>query len=160
MAYRILWLLLGGPLSRPTPPLDIKEGVLFFPMLLGNSKIYWVMSVFFSIWAQPKRIWFARVRPLRPPIGERVKRKICYQINFCKRCENARCARVSSKYLMSLSLKFCKDPCFRWGDIQLLVTMYIWCYTLNNWHFMPCHANFRLDAKISFFTSPFSLIFC
>ena len=38
---------------------------------------------------------------------------------------------VVSTYLISLSFKFRKDPCIRWGDIQLLVTMYILYYTLN-----------------------------
>ena len=31
---------------------------------------------------------------------------------------------VVSNYLMSLSLEFRKDSCFRLGDIQLLVTMF------------------------------------
>ena len=38
---------------------------------------------------------------------------------------------VANYYLVSLSFKFHKDPCIRWGDIQLLVTMYISYYTLN-----------------------------
>ena len=79
-----------------------------------------------------------------------------YEINFRKdtctqartKCLNARArvfalfarvhARIStenilvvSTYLRSLSFKFCKDLCIRWGDIQLLVTMYISYYTLN-----------------------------
>ena len=43
---------------------------------------------------------------------------------------------VLTYYLMSLSLNFHKDPFFRWGDIQLLVTMYIWYYTLNYSQFL------------------------
>ena len=31
---------------------------------------------------------------------------------------------VITSYLMSKSLKFRKDPSFRWGDISLFVTMY------------------------------------
>ena len=31
---------------------------------------------------------------------------------------------VDSNYLKSLSIKFHKDPSFRWGDIQLLVTIW------------------------------------
>ena len=34
-------------------------------------------------------------------------------------------------YRNSLSIKFHKNPSSRWGDIQLLVTLYISCYTLN-----------------------------
>ena len=49
---------------------------------------------------------------------------------------------VVSNYLMSLSLKFRKDPCFRWGDIQLLVTMYIWFYTLNYSQFLTENFDF------------------
>ena len=43
---------------------------------------------------------------------------------------------------MNLSLKFRKDPCFRWGDIQLLVTMYIWYYTLNYSQFLTENFDF------------------
>ena len=43
---------------------------------------------------------------------------------------------------MNLSLKFRKDPCFRWGDIQLLVTMYIWYYTLNYSQFFTKNFDF------------------
>ena len=49
---------------------------------------------------------------------------------------------VISNYLMSLSSKFCKDPCFRWGDIQLLVTMYIWYFTLNYSQFLTKNFDF------------------
>ena len=49
---------------------------------------------------------------------------------------------VVSNYLMNLSLKFRKDPCFRWGDIQLLVTMYIWYYTLNYSQFLTENFDF------------------
>ena len=84
-----------------------------------------------------------------------------YQINFRKdSCMHARTKRLNvrtrvyapsarahariftkiflvvSNYLINLSLKFRKDPCFRWGDIQLLVTMYIWFYTLNYSQFL------------------------
>ena len=31
---------------------------------------------------------------------------------------------VVKSYLMNLSFKFCKDPCFRWGDISLFVNVY------------------------------------
>ena len=41
-----------------------------------------------------------------------------------------------SYFLMSLCKKFHKDPSFRWGDIQLLETMYIWYYTLNYSQFL------------------------
>ena len=34
------------------------------------------------------------------------------------------------------------DPCFRWGDIQLLVTMYIWYYTLNYSQFLTKNFHF------------------
>ena len=44
--------------------------------------------------------------------------------------------------LMRLSFKFRKDWCFRWGDIQLLVTMYIWYYTPNNSQFWTKNLNF------------------
>ena len=43
---------------------------------------------------------------------------------------------------MNLGLKFRKDPCFRWGDIQLLVTMYISNYTLNFSQFSPENFDF------------------
>ena len=43
---------------------------------------------------------------------------------------------------MSLSFKFRKDPCIRWGDIQLLVTMYISYYTLNFSQFSPENFDF------------------
>ena len=49
---------------------------------------------------------------------------------------------VVSNYLINLSLKFRKDPCFRWGDIQLLVTMYIWFYTLNYSQFLTENFDF------------------
>ena len=49
---------------------------------------------------------------------------------------------VISTYLMSLSSKFRKDPCFRWGDIQLLVTMYIWYFTLNYSQFLTKNFDF------------------
>ena len=49
---------------------------------------------------------------------------------------------VVSNYFMNLSLKFRKDPCFRWGDIQLLVTMYIWYYTLNYSQFLTKNFDF------------------
>ena len=49
---------------------------------------------------------------------------------------------VVSTYLMSLSFKFCKDPCIRWGDIQLLVTMYISYHTLNFSQFSPENFDF------------------
>ena len=49
---------------------------------------------------------------------------------------------VVSTYLMSLSFKFRKDPCIRWGDIQLLVTMYISYYTLNFSQFSPENFDF------------------
>ena len=39
---------------------------------------------------------------------------------------------VVKPYLMNLSLKFRTDLCFRSGDIQLLVTMYIQYFTLNS----------------------------
>ena len=43
---------------------------------------------------------------------------------------------------MSLSFKFRKDPCIRWGDIQLLVTMYISYHTLNFSQFSPENFDF------------------
>ena len=49
---------------------------------------------------------------------------------------------VVSNYLMNLILKFRKDPCFRWGDIQLLVTIYIWYYTLNYSQFLTKNFDF------------------
>ena len=47
-----------------------------------------------------------------------------------------------NSYLISLSFKFRKDPSIRWGDIQLLVTMYISYYTLNYSQFSPENFDF------------------
>ena len=49
---------------------------------------------------------------------------------------------VVSLCFMNLSIKFRKDLCFRWGDIQLLVTMYIWFYTLNYSQFLTKNFDF------------------
>ena len=43
---------------------------------------------------------------------------------------------------MSWSLKLCNDPCFSWRDIQLLVVMYIWYYTLNYSKFLTKNFDF------------------
>ena len=62
-------------------------------------------------------------------------------------CVYGLCARVRLRiftkknsvvtfYLMSLSFKFCNDPCIHWGDIQLLVTMNILYYILSFRHFL------------------------
>ena len=49
---------------------------------------------------------------------------------------------VVMSFLLSLSFKFRKDLCIRWGDIQLLVTMYISYYTLNFSQFSPDNFDF------------------
>ena len=47
---------------------------------------------------------------------------------------------------MSLSKEFHKDPSFRWGDIQLLVTIYIWNHILNYSQFLIENFDFFRDT--------------
>ena len=44
--------------------------------------------------------------------------------------------------LINKSIKFDKDSCFRWGDIQLLVTMYIRYFALNYSQFLTENFDF------------------
>ena len=63
---------------------------------------------------------------------------------------------VVNNYLMSLSLRFRKDPRFCWGDIQLLVTMNIWYYTLNYSQFLTNKTWSSVQTPLRSY--PFSLI--
>ena len=54
-------------------------------------------------------------------------------------------------YLMSLSSKFRWDPCFRWGDIQLLATLYIWYLYLIYSQFSTKNIDFLGHLQSDFF---------
>ena len=102
-----------------------------------------------SIWRQPKyeddlelkKTWFKRPYPARAyttlvvlvskyshSTCVRITRKRVYiRFIFCARIYNSSahmCAPIFNCCLMSLTLKFHKNPSFRGGDVQLFVTFY------------------------------------
>ena len=92
--------------------------------LHGKRKHMIIVEIFFDQWWQN----VLRARVYTPCACVRIQIIIWKLVN----------------YLMSLSWKFCEDPSFRWGDIELLVTMYIWYYnyTLNYNKFLTENFNF------------------
>ena len=75
----------------------------------------------------------------------KVRKRVRARSDICKHMRAQIFTKINlvvRNYLMSLSAKCRKDLCFRRGDIQLLVSMYISYYTLNFSQFSPENFDF------------------